>query len=64
MRKLGRWYTNGERRSRHVFLLIPKTVHHNDKTSETRWWEWADIIEEYDNYDGLGMWHFKGFSNS
>lgn len=69
MKKIGNWYTGGEKRTRRVFLLLPRTEYHRSHTEgesqqwkETRWLEWATIEEAYHDYTGDGgRWMFEGF---
>jgi len=61
---------DGELRERHVFLLFPKTDYRPTNYYETRWLEFATLVEKYSEeeyyYDGHSpaMWIFVGFKET
>lgn len=52
----------GDQRTRRIFLWLPKTSCYYDKSAnivkETRWLEFAYILEYYSTYDGWEMQRF------
>jgi hypothetical protein len=61
MRKIGRWYDNGDKRTRRVFLLFPKSKWIGNRTIDWRWLEWATLEETYYSSVYGSCWGFDGF---
>jgi hypothetical protein len=64
MKKISKWYKDGDKRIRDIFLWFPRTKYHNNGEKETRWWEQATIEEEFKEWgwDESG-WVFINFVN-